>query len=58
MSSLPDSDGEDDHVRIGWQPDAAKLRGVRRDVSTAQVRPFRTAPSFADLALTHACWLA
>ena len=39
MSSLPDSDGEDDRVRIGWQPDAAKLRGARRDTSAAQARP-------------------
>ena len=39
MSSLPDSDGEDDHVRIGWQPDVAKLRGARRDTSAAQARP-------------------
>ena len=38
MSSLPDSDGEDDRVRIGWQPDAARLRGQRRDATAGQAR--------------------
>ena len=53
MSSYPDSDGDDDRVRIGWQPDAAKLRGP--DAPTGQARARSSCVFLLRISRSRAC---